>query len=93
MSVSPREQVALNLADTCVCADLNQSYGVAVTKATDQKGKSYWSVTFAKARTLDGIIRVYSERFIQVKWQGANRGSEVFRTEYEAKRFLMGFAG
>ena len=94
MSVSPRQQVALNLADTCVMGGLNDSYGVNVSKSQDAKGKEYWSVTFAKARTLDGNIRVYSPTFILIEWQTADRslpakGREVFRSEDEAKSFLQ----
>lgn len=92
MSVSPRQQVAQNLSDTCVCGGLNDSYGVSVEKGED-KGKSFWLVTFCKARVLDGIIRVYSPNFIQVKWQTgfrdmAARGSEVFKSESAAKAFI-----
>jgi len=88
--MSPRQEVAQNLAETCIFADLNDSYGVSVSK-TEENGKAYWGVTFAKARILDGIIRVYSPNFIQVKWQGmgSNRGSEVFRSESAAKEFIQ----
>ena len=53
---SEREQVAQNLVDTCVFGGLDESYGVNLSKETDTKGKSYWSITFAKAGTLDGSI-------------------------------------
>ncbi len=63
------------------------------SKATDAKGKTYWSVTFAKARYLDGQIKIYSERFILVKWKTAFRtmapeGQEVFRSEDAARDFI-----
>jgi len=97
MSMSPRQKVAQNLADTCVCGGLNESYGVSVEKATDKGGKDHWSVLFAKASTLDGVIRVYSPGFVLVQWQGALarvtdlplRGSQVCRSESEAKEFLI----
>ena len=44
-------------------------------------------VTFCKARTLDGVIRVYSERFIQVKWN--QRNSEVFKSLTDAREFII----
>lgn len=87
--MSPRESVAHELADTCFFGDLNQSYGVIVEKG-ETNGKSHWSVTFAKAAILDGLIRVYSPAFIQVKWQGKmGKGSEVFRSVSTAKVFLQ----
>lgn len=86
--MSPREQVAHDLADTCTFGGLNESYGVQVTKS-EENGKNFWLVTFARARTLDGLIRVYSPVFIQVKWQGpSGRGSEVLRSPAAAKAFL-----
>lgn len=89
--MSPREQVAHNLADTCICGGLNDSYGVLISKV--ESDKSYWAVTFCKARILDGEIRVYSPRFILVKWQTAirdmqSRGSQRFTDELGAKRFI-----
>jgi hypothetical protein len=92
--ISPRQQVALNLADTCIFGGLNDAYGVSCEKSTDAKGKVYWSVLFCKARILDGVIRVYSPNFIMVTWQTAIRdlpakGKEVFRSEATAKEFLV----
>ena len=94
MNMSIRQQVAQNLADTCVFGALNDAYGVSVDKVTDPKGKTYWSVLFCKARILDGVIRVYSPNFIMVKWQSADSsmaatGQEVFRDEYSAKAFIV----
>ncbi len=92
-TMSPRQQVAQNLADTCVFGGLNDSYGVSLAKS-EEKGKSFWSVTFCRARFLDGVIKVYSPNFILIKWQGrvANlpaRGQEVFRSEASAKDFII----
>ena len=86
--MSPRQQVAELLAETCIFGNLNDSYGVSVTKS-EADGKSFWTVLFAKAAILDGVIRVYSPNFIQVKWQGKlGKGSEVFRSPGAAKDFL-----
>jgi hypothetical protein len=95
---SPREQVADALVDTCVFGGLNDSYGVMKQRG-EANGKTYWSVTFAKARSLDGLIRVYSPIFIQVKWEGtlaqarglSYRGNEIFRSEAEVKKFLTDY--
>lgn len=93
MSISPRQQVAQNLSDTCVFGGLNDSYGVSMQKEED-KGKSFWSVTFCKARVLDGVLRVYSPNFVLIRWQTGyrdieGRGSEVFRSERAAKDFIV----
>lgn len=93
-SGSIRSQVAQNLVDTCVFGSLNDSYGVMLTKDTDKKNKSFWGITFCKARILDGYIRVYSEKYILITWETAIRdlprkGSQVCRNEYEAKDFLV----
>lgn len=86
--ISPRQQVAQDLADTCMFGNLNDSYGVILSK-TEHNGKSCWSVTFAKAAILDGVIRVYSPSFIQVKWEGKmGKGSEVFRNMSNAREFI-----
>ena len=93
-SISPRQQVAQNLAETCVFGGLNDSYGVSLQKSTDKKGKLYWSVLFCKSRILDGVIRIYSPGFILISWETAIRSlpkndSKVFRSEAEAKDFLV----
>ena len=93
-SMSQRQQVAQNLAETCIFGGLNDSYGVSIDRATDKKGKPHWSVLFCKARILDGIIRVYSPGFIMISWQTAirdlpSKGMRVFKAEHEAKEFLV----
>jgi hypothetical protein len=93
---SPRESVADALVDTCIFGGLDESYGVNKNKVTDN-GKTFWEITFAKARTLDGFIRVYSPNFILVKWMGARavasglpmKGQEVFRNEQDVKKFIV----
>jgi len=90
---SEREQIADNLADTCVFGGLNDSYGVLKSKQ-EKNGKKFWSVTFCKARILDGTIDVYSPTFIRIAWETAirdlpHRGSEVFKSEGDAKSFLQ----
>jgi hypothetical protein len=89
MSISPREQVADNLADLCVFGGLNDSYGVSKIKTTKDR-KSFWAITFCKARVLDGVINVYSPNFILIKWmQGRTRQQQVLKSEQAAKEFLI----
>lgn len=92
--MSLRQQVAQNLADTCIFGDLNDVYGVICEKTKDAKDKTYWSVLFCKARITDGVIRVYSPNFIMITWQTAirdlpNKGKEIFRSEAAAKEFII----
>lgn len=92
--MSPRESVQEELNDTLVCLGLNDVYGIIRGKDTDKKGKSYRSLTFCKAKILDGSIHIYSPRFILVKWQTAirrlpHKGQEVFRDVTSAKRWFQ----
>jgi hypothetical protein len=90
-NISSRQQVALNLLDTCVFGALNDAYGASCERSVDSKGKSHWSVLFCKARVLDGVIRVYSDRFILITWQGlgTRNGKFIAKSEAEAKDFLV----
>lgn len=90
IGISLRQQTAINLASTCIFGALNDSYGVSVEKDTDSRGRAFWSVTFCKARVLDGIIRVYSPSFIFITWQGMGErdGKYVARSEHGAKTFI-----
>jgi hypothetical protein len=93
---SPREELAQELLEVCIFGGLDEVYGANKEKATDAKGKTYWSISFCKARVLDGMIRVYSERFIMIKWDTAYRdlpqkGQEVFKSPLAAKQFLQRF--
>lgn len=85
--ISPRQQVAQNLADVCVFGGLNDDYGVSMAKET-QNNKTYWAITFCRLPDLDGVMRVYSPNFILVQW---NRETKVMRSEAEVKRFLQQF--
>jgi hypothetical protein len=86
--ISPRHQVAQNLADVCIFCGLNDHYGVNVTRQTAPNGKTYWNVTFCKDRLIDGALRVYSPNFILVEW---NSQREVMKGEAQVRSFLVGF--
>jgi hypothetical protein len=93
---SPREELAQELLDVCIFGGLDEVYGATKDKRIDAKGKTYWSILFCKARVLDGAIKVYSEKFILIKWQTAYRdlpavGQEVFKSPLAAKQFLQRF--
>lgn len=92
-AVSPRQQIAINLADTVIFGELTNPYGGTVAKAS-ANGKDFWEVSYSKPKILDGSIRVYGPGFILVTWQTAIRdmvpkGSQAFKSEHAAKEFLI----
>jgi hypothetical protein len=95
MSVSYARRLAVDeLTETLQYGGLDEVCGVQESKETDPKGKTYYNLLFCKARLIDGAIKVYSDRYIVVKWitqfrDIAPNGQEVFKTVYEAKRFIQ----
>jgi hypothetical protein len=93
MSGSIRHSVAEEIAESCRFGDLNDSYGVLVSKG-EANGKSFWSVTFCKAVNLDGEVRIYSPNFILIKWTTRYKhlpknGSQKFSDVDSAKLFIQ----
>lgn len=86
--VSPRHEAALRIADTLQCLGLDDSYGIQMERAVDKKGKQHWSILFCKARTIDGVVRVYSDRFIMITIQ-QRRGAERFTSPRDAQVWLV----
>ena len=87
-TVSPRKQAALRVQDTLLCLELTDAYGISMERAVDKKGKSHWSITFCRARTIDGLVRVYSDRYIQITIQ-QRPGAQIFKSVTEAQRWLV----
>ena len=86
--VSPRQACALEIQDTLFCLGLNEVYGVQMERAIDKKGKNHWALSFCRRGTVDGIVRVYSDRFIFINVQ-QYRGNVMFNNAYEAKKYLV----
>lgn len=86
--ISPRHAAALRICDTLQCLGLNDAYGIQMERAVDKKGKQHWSILFCKARTVDGVVRVYSDRFIMITIQQRN-GAEKFTSPREAQVWLI----
>jgi hypothetical protein len=89
-----RRQTVDEIKETLLFGDLSDSYGINESKEVDKKGKSHYSVTFCKARVLDGVVKIYSNKFILVSWMTGYRdmphkGQEVFRSCADAKRFIQ----
>ena len=86
--MSVRQELAERIADFVNDNNLNSPYGGDVSR--DNK---FYSILFAYPRTLDGVIHVYSPKFIQVKYQTGYRAlprvdSRVFTSEKDALDFM-----
>jgi hypothetical protein len=86
--LSKRANLAQHLASLVTQLHLTSPYG----GEAHQQDK-YYSIGFSKAAILDGEIRLYSEKFIQISWQTAIRDlplkdSLVFETIEHAEKFI-----
>lgn len=83
---SPRGELTGQIAAFLRECGLDQVYGCV--EGRDPKNR-YRSVTFCRARTVDGEVRVYSPGFVQVKWQAdGRRGDAVLHSKQDALDFL-----
>jgi hypothetical protein len=90
--MSERSTITENFCNLFRENGLDEVYGVNDT-LREQNGKKFYEVTFCKARVLDALVRIYSPKFIQIKWQTAYRdlphnGSEVFKSADDATNFI-----
>ena len=88
--MSSRSDVADKIAETLVELGLNDSYGVNVGKADNNK---CYHVTFCKARVLDGAVKFYGPKFVLVSWMTAfrdmpHKGTEKFSSVDAAVKFI-----
>ncbi len=86
--MSERQMVAEMIADKLKALGLDEVYGVNVGK----EGRCY-AISFCTARTLDGSVKYYGPKFVQVKFQTAYRalpqnGSYVYTSVEDALRFI-----
>ncbi len=86
--MSARKDLATRLFEFCNEVGLNEVYGCL----ENLEGKLR-TVTFCKARILDGTISIYGLNFIQVKYKTAIRDlprndSRIFNCENHVKDFL-----
>lgn len=90
--MSERSELADQIAQKLRDLNLDQSYGVNIGEPT--KGQPYYSVSFCRARTLDGYVRFYGPKFINIQWMGTinselpYKGSMVFHSPEELYAFL-----
>ena len=90
--MSARSELAEKIGKELIELGLNEVYGVMVGKS-NEGGKPHYSINFCQARYTDGVVKVYSPKFILVKWQTAfrdmpNRGQEKFDNEESAINFI-----
>ncbi len=78
--------------------ELDEVYGITEGTHKASSGKSAPSLTFCKARILDGLVAVWSPTFIQAKWQTAirdlpHRHSQVFKSFAEFEVAMREYFG
>jgi hypothetical protein len=86
--MSPRQELAERIANFICVSNLTLPYGGCVVK----EGK-YYSVLFCMPRDLDGEVRVYGPKFIQIRYTTRfgslpHVDNRVFETEQKAINFL-----
>jgi hypothetical protein len=86
--MSERQQLAQRLADFICQNNLTTPYGGDVVK-----DGNHYSVLFSTPRVLDGVVKVYGSKFIQIVYTTGYRalphqGNAVFENETNALDFL-----
>lgn len=88
---SPRNLLAIDIAQTIIDGGLTQPFGGDVTLVTQPK--PHYSIAFAKPRILDGSVEVYAPTFVVVSWETGirdlpHRAKRVYTAE-NAKKFIQ----
>jgi len=84
--MSVREDIQNELANYLRELGLDEVYGVLTGKHATKDGRSIRSVTFCRARTLDGVVEIYGPKFMTVSSNRTN--THVCRSVDEAKAYL-----
>ena len=93
-----RCKVVENLVEFLIGESLDEVYGVQSSICRDSKNRPFANITFCKAFITYGVIMVYSDKYLIVKWQTQRRdlpfkGSRLFRDIPDAKQFISDFFG
>lgn len=83
--MSKREEIQNDIAAFLESVELNEVYGVLTGIEEIQHSRKIRTVTFCRARTLDGVVRIYSPEFIKVD---TNRDSAIFDSAENAKAWI-----
>jgi hypothetical protein len=66
--------------------NFNAPYGVLTGSHTSKNGRTFLSITFGRARTLDATVEIYNRNFMILR---TNRfGSQVFQTLKDLQQTL-----
>ena len=87
--MSERAKVAERLAQIIRERDLTHPFGGDVTKTIGPTGRVYYAVGFSRPATLDGVVCVYSDKWILVETRGHMQMKEKFSSEEDAAEFLQ----
>lgn len=90
--MSKRSELAQRLADFVNENSLAEVLGGDVNQDDNRKGKPY-VIVFSKRANLDGVITVFGEKFIHVKYRSRygnvpHDGCHVFESEDNIREFL-----
>ena len=83
--MSERENIQNDLASFLDEVGLNEVYGVLTGLDSLPNGRKVRTVTFCRARTLDGCITIYGPKFIKVD---TNRETGIFESVEDAKAWI-----
>jgi hypothetical protein len=84
--MSEREQIQNDIASFLDSVGLNEVYGVLTGLDEAPNGRcKIRTITFCRARTLDGCVSIYGPKFIKVD---TNRDSGVFTSADDAKAWI-----
>ena len=84
--MSERENIQNDLVSFLEEVELNEVYGVLSGLDTLSNGRKVRTITFCRARTLDGCITIYGPNFIKVD---TNRDNEIFGSAEDAKAYIQ----
>ena len=84
--MSEREDIQNDFVTFFETVGLNEVYGVLAGLDTLPNGRKVRTVTFCRARTLDGAITIYGPNFIKVD---TNRDNEIFGSAEDTKAWIQ----
>ena len=85
--MSEREKLQDHLEQYLKGLGLDQVYGVLTGMETTPKGQKVRTLTFCRARTLDGTVKIFSPTFFTVNTSRV-RQTQVFRSLEELEEYL-----
>lgn len=84
-------QIQQDLVQFIQTQGFNAPYGILTSQGVSDSGRPYQSITFGRPRTLDAEIRIFSERFLQLRHSRRQPGSDIYRSVSQLKQALTHF--